>query len=680
MSIAAAVHAKACELGKYIVRMTTTAGSGHPSSALSLVHIVIALMYKHMRWDPADPWNPDADRLVLSEGHAVPVVYAAYADLGGVVGTGPADKHPLRIEDLNTLRDAASVLDGHPNPAEGFPFFDAATGSLGQGLSVAAGLGLAARLRKSERRIYTLIGDGESREGQIWEALDFIVDQRLHNVTAIFNCNGQGQADYVSVQQSPDALAAKLSAFGWEPFRVEGHDPDILMAMLARASKSTRPAALVAVTEKGWGVSGLKAKSNHGKPIAKADLPAALESLDATCARLAPGAPRLDWRPAPSQVSSPPRMPRGGGGSRESVEARGITIPPFQQGLEAAGISVGPGAKIATRRAYGAALMALGRADERVVALDGDVSNSTFSELFAHHFPQRFFECKIAEQNMISAAVGLSAAGHIPFANSFAKFLSRGADQVEMAAITRANVKLVGSHAGVSLAADGPSQMGLPDVAFYRSFCTVQAAPQTVPRAADAAAPTCVYFQPADAVAAYRMTQLMAAHVGLCYMRTHRPDVPVIYPPDQEFEVGGANVPAQGSAVAIVTFDRLRYTFTRFHRHGAFIDYHTVIGKDIRDFAGNFFDETKIDISIRLLWGGHGNKNDLRIIDAFPNTPTELQPVGRHIAMNNFLEARLENWDAASLERLNLSCIVIDANDIVSDIGETRAGDKANVS
>ena len=193
-------ESRVIELGKQVVRMTTAAGSGHPSSALSLAHLVAALMYEQMHYDPADPWNPGSDRLVISEGHAVPIVYAAYADLNGVVGKSPQQKRALTLDDLKTLRELDSVLDGHPNPAEGFPFFDAATGSLGQGLSVGAGLGLAARLNKIDKRIFVLIGDGESREGQVWEALDFIIDHKLTHVVPIFNCNGQGQADYVSKQ------------------------------------------------------------------------------------------------------------------------------------------------------------------------------------------------------------------------------------------------------------------------------------------------------------------------------------------------------------------------------------------------------------------------------------------------------------------------------------------------
>ncbi|HUW83001.1 MAG TPA: transketolase [Phycisphaerae bacterium] len=532
MSLRDAVHAKVIELGKHVVRMCTEAGSGHPSSALSLGHLVVELMYRHMRYDPADPWNPNSDRLVLSEGHSVPIVYAAYADLGGVVGTSPDQARTVSPDELLRLRELDSVLDGHPNPAEGFPFFDAATGSLGQGLSVAAGLALAARQQGIKKRIFVLIGDGESREGQIWEAADFIVDNKLNKVVAIFNCNGQGQADYVSPQQSADTLAKKLRAYGFSVKVIDGHDVDQIDAALSSAGKTRNPLAIVAKTVKGWGVEALKDKGNHGKPLPADKLEQAAADLESMYGKLgvSPGADGM----------FPPKPQR----KRKAHPSGPINLPSFAEAMADAGLSgaVEKGA-LATRRAYGAALLALGKADARVVALDGDVSNSTFANFFAKQFADRFFECKIAEQNMISTAAGLAAAGMIPFASSFAKFLSRGYDQVEMASITRANIKLVGSHAGVTLAADGPSQMGLVDVAFFRSFAGVDTGDG---RAA------CVLFQPADAVAAYRCTELMANYDGMCYLRTHRPDVPLLYGENESFEIGGCKQLAEGDAVTIV--------------------------------------------------------------------------------------------------------------------------------
>ncbi len=535
MTNAAELHRLAVELGKRIVRMTTAAGSGHPSSALSLAHITSYLMFHKMRHDPADPWNPASDRLILSEGHAVPVVYAAWALLGGVVGRSRSDARRLTDEDLLTLRARESVLDGHPNPAEGFPFFDAATGSLGQGLSVAAGLALAAREDGLDRRFYVLIGDGESREGQVWEAADFVVDHQLTSVCAIFNCNGQGQADFVSPQQSADRLTAKLEAFGWQVVSIDGHDPEQIEQALAGFGENERPLAVVARTIKGWGVEMLQQGNWHGKPLPADKLDEALASLDRTLSQLAPDASGSTPAPPKPAAATPKSHPEPGE----------VEWPSFREAVEAAGLaSALEKGKLATRRGYGVALRTAGDLLPQVVALDGDVSNSTMAGMFAQAHPDRFYECKIAEQNMISAAAGLSAAGRIAFANSFAKFLARGYDQLEMAVISRANIKLVGSHAGVSLAADGPSQMGLPDVAYFRSYTTV--------RADDRTSPLCWLFQPADAVAAYRLTRLMTCLPGLCYMRTHRPDVPLLYDDDAEFRPGGLNVLRSGEDAALI--------------------------------------------------------------------------------------------------------------------------------
>ncbi len=528
-----AIESRVIEMGKNVVRMTTAAGSGHPSSGLALGHIVADLMYAQMRYDPADPWNPANDRLVLSEGHAVPVIYAAYADLGGAVGKSPKEKRALKIEDLKTLREIDSVLDGHPNPAEGFPFFDAATGSLGQGLSVGAGLGLASRLNKIDKRIFVIIGDGESREGQIWEALDFIIDHQLTHVGAIFNCNGQGQADYVSHQQSAETLAAKLKAYGYQVEVIDGHNLKAVDEALSKVGKLDRPVAIVAKTQKGWGVDALKGHTNHGKPLPEKDLAAAEASLDRTAAEL-----KIDMKAAAPRPSAPPALNR-------PLKSGAISVEPFAEAMQRAGLADAVAKnKLSTRRAYGAALLALGHADERIVALDGDVSNSTFANIFAKAFPQRFFECKIAEQNMISVAVGLAAGGMIPFASTFAKFLSRAYDQIEMAAITRANIKLVGSHAGVSLGADGPSQMSLPDMAYFRAYTVADDG---------RGRPAATVLHPADSVAAYRLTELAANTPNICYVRTHRPDVALLYKPDQKFAVGGSHQLAEGNALTIVS-------------------------------------------------------------------------------------------------------------------------------
>lgn len=537
MGLRELVHDRAIEISKLSVRMTTVAGSGHPSTALSLAHIVTLLMYKHMRYDPKNPWDAASDRLVLSEGHAVPVIYAAYADLGGVVGYGD-DQRELVGSDVDTLRELTSVLDGHPNPAEGFPFFDAATGSLGQGLSVGAGLALAARVAGIDKMIYVICGDGESREGQIAEGADFIVDYKLTNVCAIINCNGQGQADYVSAQQSQSVLAAKFAAYGWAVDCVDGHDVEALDAALAKAGKTDtdKPYIILAKTIKGWGVQDLQGHSNHGKPLKKEQLNKAMAELDGMRSTLKVPARVSDDAFGPEVAPEATAKLSGPKGK--------LSAPDFEKLLagDAFLTNYRSSKKLATRRAYGLGLRELAKLDDRVVALDGDVSNSTFANCLAQEFPDRFFECKIAEQNMVSVAAGFAASGFVPFVSTFGKFLIRACDQIEMALISRANIKFVGSHIGVTLAADGPSQMGLVDVAFFRAL----GGP------IEDGEPAMVVFNPSDAVSTYKIVQLAADRRGMCYIRTMRPETAMLYPVSEQFEVGGSKVLAEGSDLLIV--------------------------------------------------------------------------------------------------------------------------------
>lgn len=539
MSFQASVHRKAVEIAKLSVEMTTAAGSGHPSTALSLAHLVTVLMYHQMRWDPRDPWNPAADRLVLSEGHAVPIIYAAYADLGGVIGKSKAEARPMTRADALSLRAIDSPIDGHPHPQCGFPFFDAATGSLGQGLSVAAGLGAAARMDKLDRNIYCIIGDGESREGQIWEALDFIIDHALTNVVPIFNCNELAQSNWVSPQQSHETLARKLEAFGFIVRDIDGHNPkEIQRALeeLPMIQGGSKPLAIVARTVKGWGAKDEQGMGKHGTPVKKDKMAEILHDLEETGKALIKVVDPF----ADGEMKIPPIT-----STAPARTAGPIKLPGLLDGLEMVGLrkDFEAGKGIAPRRAYGAALVALGAADKRIVALDADVKNSTFAEWFAKKFPEQYLECRIAEQNMYSAAAGLAAAGKIPFTSTFAKFVMRGYDQIEMAIISGANIKVTGSHAGVTLAADGPSQMSLPDVAFFRSFCHVKNFNGQ---------PAVRYFFPADAVSCYRCTELMANLDGCCYQRTLRADTKALYKPEETFEVGGFKVLREGKDVCFV--------------------------------------------------------------------------------------------------------------------------------
>lgn len=539
MSYEAAVHAQAIELDKLALEMTAAAGAGHPSTALSLGHIITVLMYSTMRYSPEWPDYPTSDRLVLSEGHAVPIVYAAACKLGIRVGKDPNNRRPLKPEDAKTLREWNSELDGHPNPMEGFPFFDAATGSLGQGLSVAAGLGVAARIDNLDKRIYCIVGDGESREGQIAEALDFILDNKLTNVLTIINCNDYGQADRVSQQQGWERQKAKLEAFGFDVRVIDGHAPAQIKSTFddfekRSADPAGKPIAVVAKTVKGWGCPSMHGGGWHGKPAEGDALKKALAELDERRIELTSALVSTDQ----FMIQPPKEMPE--------KPSKNVEMPSFSAMMKKLDMeSVLHSGKLATRRAYGIALRALGQTNDRVVVLDADVSNSTFADMFRKDpaLANRFVECKIAEQNMFSVGAGMSAAGKIPFCSTFAKFVTRGYDQIEMAINSGANLKIIGSHAGISLASDGPSQMSLPDVAWFRALSTMKD---------HRGNPGCYILQPSDAYAAYALTGVMAEYEGACYMRTLRPDTEFLYNDSTVFNLGGFEVLNEGRDILLV--------------------------------------------------------------------------------------------------------------------------------
>jgi len=537
MSFEAAVHAQAIEIDRLSLEMTAASGTGHPTSAMSIGHLVTTLMFSAMRWSPDYPNYPTSDRLVLSEGHAVPAVYAAMATLGVMVGK-PDDRKKLTTDDLSTLREWGSVLDGHPNPMEGVDFFDAATGSLGQGLSVAAGVAKAARLDNLDRRVYCIVGDGEAREGQIAEAMDFIVDHQLTNVCTIINCNQYGQADRVSNQQSAETMAAKFVAYGFEVISIDGHAPDQIKSAFERftvvsTDQNAKPIAVIASTIKGWGCPSLQGGGWHGKPATGDALEKAYTELNETRIELTSALAGTDQFTIDPPVQAP---------DRPVATDDLLTLSEAMKDLDMEGVL--HTGKFATRKAYGVALRALGATNPDVVVLDADVSNSTFSETFAKNKDNvdRFIECKIGEQNMISVGVGLSAAGKIPFCSTFAKFLTRAYDQIEMGMNSGANLKIVGSHAGITLAADGPSQMSLPDVAWFRSLS------QTTDHNGN---PGCYVLQPSDAYAAYALTTTMAEYDGMCYMRTLRAETELLYSDDHVFNLGGFETLAQGRDIVL---------------------------------------------------------------------------------------------------------------------------------
>ncbi|MEM7682972.1 MAG: transketolase [Planctomycetota bacterium] len=534
MSFDSTVHAKAADLAKLACRITTSAGSGHPSSSTSLSHLVAVLMYTHMRYEPANPGHACSDRLVLSEGHAVPILYAACADLG--VHHGPAgDTRPLTVDEALRLREHDSPVDGHPNPVLGFPFFDSATGSLGQGLSTGAGLAAAAKLDGLDKRVFVIMGDGESREGQVWEAIDFIKDHDLKAVCPIFNANAYGQTSKVSPQQSADTTAAKLEAAGYDAHVIDGHNPtqikDALSAHAqAQFNPDAKPIAIVAKTVKGWGADSQQGNGHHGTPIKPEELDGVLAEIDATAKSLGAAADtRLE-----TPMMSPEKPPK--------TEIK--PAPAFSQALKNAGMDAALAkGKLATRKAYSVALVEAGRARSNVVALDAEVSNSTGADTFRkdQELGARFFECRIAEQNMVSAAMGLSAGGKVPFASTFGKFLTRAYDQVEMAFNSGGNLKLVGSHAGVTLGPDGPSQMAMPDVAWFGAFSDTDLLGR----------PGCYVLTPSDAYAAYALTLAAAEHDGPVYLRTLRPDTEFLYDDHAQFTLGGHEVLTQGRDLLI---------------------------------------------------------------------------------------------------------------------------------
>ena len=477
---------RAARLREHSLRSTAEAASGHPSSCLSAAELVAALFFDVMRYDPADPGNIGCDRFVLSKGHAAPLLYAAWAEAGA-----------FPVERLLTLRRIDSELEGHPTPH--FAGTVAATGSLGQGLSVALGVAWNAKVvERSDQRVYCLLGDGEMAEGSVWEAAGLAAYYGLDNLVAIVDVNGHGQSQQTMLRWDVDTYAQRLRSFGWHAVTIDGHDMDaVVRAYDEVLAVRDRPAAIVAHTIKGKGVALFETGENwHGKPLKKG------EQLDSALAQVK----REATGPLPAvqaRVCPPPR----------SSEKRPMPAPSYKTTD-----------LVATREAYGTALAKLGSINPLVVAIDGDTKNSTFAERFAVAHPDHYLEGFIAEQNMIGAAVGLSASGKIPFVSTFACFHTRAFDQIRMAAISRANLNIAGSHCGVSIGEDGPSQMGLEDLAMMR------------------AVPGSTVLYPADAVACERLVEAMAGIKGIHYVRLGRPKTPILYDSNETFPIGGSKV------------------------------------------------------------------------------------------------------------------------------------------
>jgi len=480
-----ALREKARILRIHSLRMTTAAGSGHPTSCLSAAEIIAAIFFHAMQFDPANPNALAGDRFVLSKGHAAPILYAALAEAG-----------VFPVSRLMTLRQVSSELEGHPTPW--IPGVDAATGSLGQGLSVGAGLAMGARIERSPARIFVLMGDGEMAEGQVWEAAEFAGHYALENLIAIADVNALGQSERTMYRHDTGVYQRKFESEGWATLVVDGHDIAAVTAALdqARTTRS-RPTAIIARTEKGHGVSFLDDKDGwHGKALSPEQLEKALAELG----------------------NIPPIVKDDG----RSVARKSLPVPPDFPAPPSPDYALGQLA--ASREAYGTGLKNLAAVNPKVYAIDGDVKNSTFSDVLQKAEPDKLIQGYIAEQNMVSFAVGMAAQGLVPFVDTFACFLSRGFDQVRMAGISHSNINLCGSHCGVSIGEDGPSQMALEDLAAFRAI------------------PGAAIFYPSDAVCAERLTEEAARRPGICYIRTSRPKTPVLYTVKEKFPVPGLKV------------------------------------------------------------------------------------------------------------------------------------------
>ena len=482
-----AMDAKALrELGQQFrvdsIRPAAVAKSGHPTSGMSAADLMAVLVANHLRYDFGDPKNAANDRLIFSKGHASTLYYAILRAVGAISD-----------DELLTYRKFGSMLEGHPTPI--IPWVDVATGSLGQGLPIGVGMGLAAKfLDRLPSHVWVLCGDSEMAEGSMWEALEHASHYELDNLTAIIDVNRLGQRGETMIGWNTGVYVERARAFGWNAIEVDGHEVEEIDRAYKQAEETKgRPTVIVARTIKGKGVKAVEDKDGwHGKPLDDPD--AAIEELG--------GIRNIHvdvTKPDPAEPHTFPNNP--------------LELPRYELGQE-----------VATRKAYGEALAALGTARGDVVALDGEVSNSTFAEIFKQAHPDRFFEMYIAEQQLIAAAVGLHARGWNAFGSTFAAFFSRAYDFVRMAAISRVNLRLAGSHAGVSIGEDGPSQMALEDIASLRAIHSS------------------VVLHPCDANQTAKLVAEMADTEGIVFLRTLRPNTPVIYGPDEEFEVGGSKV------------------------------------------------------------------------------------------------------------------------------------------
>jgi len=465
----------------HALQMSSRAGSGHPTTCMSMAELMSCLFFDEMRYNIKNPNDLANDEFILSKGHASPILWATFAEAG-----------IIPFKRLEEYRKYPSPMEGHPTP--NMPWIKAATGSLGQGLSVGVGMAHAMRLRKLGTRVFVMLGDGESAEGSVWEAAEIAKNLDLSNIVAIVDCNRLAQSGESLHGHQVNKWKQKWAAFGWNTFVVDGHNIKQILNAFSLARTTHGPSVILAKTFKGRGVSFLENKEGwHGKALKPEELQKALAELGPLPLIESKKLVRIPPKSRPEQFKS--KSPKRPDYNKEDL--------------------------IATREAYGTMLEKLG-ASTSIVALDGDVKNSTFSEKFKASYPERFIDCFIAEQNMMGMAQGLASKGFVPFASTFAAFCTRAHDQLRMAGISRANIKVVGSHVGVSIGQDGPSQMGLEDLALFRCI------------------PDSIVLYPSDAVSSERCTELAARHSGLSYLRTSRPKTPILYKNNESFKVGGS--------------------------------------------------------------------------------------------------------------------------------------------
>ncbi|MCB9492798.1 MAG: transketolase [Epsilonproteobacteria bacterium] len=483
------------------IRATSQAGSGHPTSCLSAADIVSALFFHVLCYDLKNPEHPNNDRVILSKGHAIPVLYAAWKQLG-----------VISDQELLSLRKFDSVLEGHPTSR--FAYNEAATGSLGQGLSIGVGMALNARMRELDYTTYVILGDGEVAEGSVWEAAELAAHNNVDNLVAILDCNRLAQSGSSIHDHDVKKYARQFEAFGWNTCIIDGHNiTDIVAALEHSKEQSGKPSMIIAKTFKGHGIAASENKDGfHGKPFELDDIQSLIDQLNTTFSSASNYAPSSLY--APSEPTP-----------ADAHETKTPHIPDIDLAHDDNSAEFTADKKLATRKAFGYALSALGHTSNSIIALDADVQNSTFTEMFAQAFPDRFIQCFIAEQNMVGIATGLQARGLIPFAATFGAFFTRCYDQIRMAGIGRNALRLCGSHSGVSIGEDGPSQMALEDIAMLSTI------------------PDSIILYPSDAVATYKLTNLMAQyHDGISYLRTTRAATPVLYKKDEEFKLGGCKV------------------------------------------------------------------------------------------------------------------------------------------